>query len=47
MKALIQNMPNAVILIPCQVDITEYSSMDTPEQRDQMIREQFTECGNF
>jgi len=32
-------MPPTVMLIPCQVDITEYSSMDTPEQRDQMIRE--------
>ena len=34
-----KNMPPTVMLIPCQVDITEYSSMDTPEQRDQMFRE--------
>lgn len=42
-----KNMSPAIILIPCQVDITKYSSMDTPEQRDQMIREQLSECGNF
>jgi len=42
-----KNMSPAIILIPCQVDITRYASMDTPEQRDQMIREQLSECGNF
>jgi superfamily II DNA or RNA helicase len=42
-----QNMHPAIILIPCQVDIAKYSSMDTPEQRDQMIREELSECGNF
>mgnify|MGYP006157540737 CR=1 FL=1 len=41
------NMPPAIILIPCEVDITKYSSMDTAEQRDQMIREELSECGNF
>jgi len=41
------NMPPAIILIPCEVDITKYSSMNTPEQRDQMIREELSECGNF
>ena len=41
------NMPSAIILIPCEVDITKYSSMDTPELRDQMIREELSECGNF
>ena len=42
-----ENMPPAIILIPCEVDITKYSSMDTAEQRDQMIREELSECGNF
>jgi superfamily II DNA or RNA helicase len=42
-----KNMSPAIILIPCQVDITKYSSMDTPEKHDQMIREQLSECGNF
>ena len=42
-----KGMPPAIILIPCEVDITKYSEMDTPEQRDQMIREELSECGNF
>jgi len=42
-----QGMPPAIILIPCEVDVTKYSSMDTAEQRDQMIREELSECGNF
>ena len=42
-----KNMPPAIILIKCQVDISKYSSMDTPEQRDKMIREELSECGNF
>ena len=42
-----ENMPPAIILIPCEVDITKYASMDTAEQRDQMIREELSECGNF
>jgi len=41
------NMSPAIILIPCEVDITKYSSMDTAEKRDQMIREELSECGNF
>jgi superfamily II DNA or RNA helicase len=41
------NMTSAIILIPCEIDVTKYSSMDTPEQRDQMIREQLSESGNF
>ena len=42
-----EGMPPAIILIPCEVDITKYSSMDTPEESDQMIREELSECGNF
>ena len=42
-----QGMPPAVILIPCMVDATKYACMDTAEQRDQMIREELSECGNF
>ena len=42
-----EGMTQAIILIPCQVDINKYSSMDTDEQRDQMIREELTTCGNF
>jgi hypothetical protein len=42
-----KDMPPAIILIPCEVDITKYSSIDTPEKRDQMIREELSECGNF
>ena len=42
-----KNMQPAIILIPCEVDITKYSEMDTPEQRDLMIREVLSECGNF
>ena len=42
-----ENMPPAIILIPCMVDARKYASMDTAEQRDQMIREELSECGNF
>ena len=42
-----ENMPPAVILIPCMVDATKYASIDTAEQRDQMIREELSGCGNF
>ena len=42
-----KNMPPAIILIPCMVDVSKYSSMDTTELRDQMIREELSECGNF
>jgi len=42
-----KGMPPAIMLIPCEVNITKYASMDTPEQRDQMIREELSECGNF
>jgi len=42
-----KGMPPAILLIPCEVDITKYSSMNTPELRDQMIREELSECGNF
>ena len=42
-----EGMPPAIILIPCEVDIAKYSSLDTPEKKDQMIREELSECGNF
>jgi len=42
-----ENMPPAIILIPCMVDARKYASMDTAEQRDQMIRKELSECGNF
>ena len=42
-----KGMPPAIILIPCEVDITEYISIDKPHQRDHMIREELSECGNF
>jgi len=42
-----EGMSPAIMLIPCEVDITKYSSMDTPELRDQMIRQELSECGNF
>ena len=42
-----KNMFPAILLIPCQVNMNKYSSMDTPEQRDKMIREELSECGNF
>ena len=42
-----QDMTPAVILIPCMVDATKYASIDTAEQRDQMIREELSKCGNF
>ena len=42
-----KGMPPAIMLIPCEVDITKYSSMNRPELRDQMIREELSECGNF
>jgi len=42
-----KGMPPAILLIPCEVDITKYSSMDTPELQDQMIRQELSECGNF
>ncbi len=41
------NMSPAIILIPCEVDSRKYASMNTPELRDQMIREELSECGNF
>ena len=42
-----KGMHPAILLIPCEVDIAKYSSMNTPELRDQMIREELSECGNF
>ena len=42
-----ENMPPAIVLIPCQIDILKYTSIDTPEQRNQMIREELSESGNF
>ena len=42
-----EGMPPAIILIPCEVDVTKYSSMDTAEHRDKMIREELSESGNF
>ena len=41
------NMPNAVILIPCMIDITQYDKMETDEDKDKIIREQLSESGNF
>ena len=38
-----KDMPPAIILIPCMVDTTKYASMDTPELRDKMIREELSE----
>jgi superfamily II DNA or RNA helicase len=32
-------MQPAIMLLPFQIDVKEYSEIDTPEQRDQMIRE--------
>ena len=42
-----ENMPPATILIPCQVDINKYSSIESEEDRDKMIREELSECGDF
>jgi len=41
------NMPDAVILIPCMIDITQYNKMANDEDKDKMIREQLSESGNF
>ena len=41
------NMPDAIILIPCMIDITQYNIMETDEDKDKMIREQLSESGNF
>ena len=41
------NMPPAIILIPCLVDITKYNTMDTDERKDEMIRQELSESGNF
>jgi len=40
-------MPPATILIPCMVDATKYSSMDTAESKHQMILNELSESGNF
>ena len=42
-----KEMPPATILIPCQVDVNKYSSIHSEEERDVMIREELTECGDF
>ena len=41
------NMPNAVILIPCLIDITIYDNLDDPHEQDKMIRQELSETGNF
>ena len=41
------NMPDAIILIPCMIDIIQYDKMETDEDKDKMIREQLSESGNF
>ena len=42
-----KNRPDAVILIPCMIDITQYNKMANDEDKDKMIREQLSESGNF
>ena len=42
-----QGMSPAVILIPCMVNAAKYNCIDTAEQRDKMIRDELSECGNF
>ena len=41
------NMPDAVMVIPCLVDIEKYKTMNTDEEQDQMIRAELSESGNF
>ena len=41
------NMPDAIMMIPCLVDITKYGTMETDEERDNMIRTELSETGNF
>ena len=42
-----EGMTPAIILIPCMIDYEKYSKMDTPELKDQMVREELSESGNF
>ena len=42
-----ENMPPAIVLIPCEVDIKKYSNIDFIEMKDKMIRDELSECGNF
>ena len=41
------NMPNAVILIPCLIDIEKYKDLNNLEEQDKMIRQELSETGNF
>ena len=41
------NMPDAIMMIPCLVDITKYGTMETDEQQDEMIRTELSKTGNF
>ena len=42
-----KNMPDAIMLIPCLVDIGKYKTMDTSEKKDELIRAELSESGNF
>lgn len=42
-----KDMFPSTILIPCNISIRKYDSMESPERRDEMIREELSECGNF
>lgn len=41
------NMPKAVILIPCLIDIEKYKDLNNLEEQDKMIRQELSETGNF
>jgi len=41
------NMPPAIILIPCMIDILEYKDLNSLEEKDKHIREQISNSGNF
>jgi superfamily II DNA or RNA helicase/ubiquinone/menaquinone biosynthesis C-methylase UbiE len=42
-----KDMFPSTVLIPCNISIRKYNSMESPERRDEMIREESSECGNF
>lgn len=42
-----KDMFPSTILIPCNISIRKYDSMESPEKCDEMIREELSECGNY
>ena len=42
-----ENMPNSILLLPVCIDPEKYKQADTPEKKDELIRRELDDCGDF